>query len=655
MLTWLAINFLKMKKSILAMLALAGLSHGVQAQLANETFNNPGLPAGWSMIKVDNGTVSNIFAAPIPTVLTQQAWMKRLRNTGDSAMLTVSNFTPAGKADRWLVTPSFTVNDPKMIIKWEDWQSSDATMTDSIQVWVSTTGGATPASFTTKIFDGRVTPFDAAIPYGTHGASLAAFNGQSVRVAFRNNNTQQGALRIDNVGTQVLNHAVDAGISNVLFNRLVATSGSYPVRIEVKNNGANAITSIEASYKLDAGTAVTQTFNGLFIAPLSTAVLTFTTQINNPSVGAHTITADIFQVNGGADELASNNQSVFNFAVATASVPRNGLIEEFTSSTCAPCASFNTWYDPMLTTNNANDPSSRLTVIKYQMNWPAVNPPNVLDQSYNPDGATRRGVYGINAIPAHVVNGMPGIELGSAQNLYQTELNNSKQADAYVTIGGSYTIKGDSLIANVTVTPNFTMNNAPYKLYMAATEYKYTNPNATTSQSQYYHAMRKMLPDADGITITNLVAGQTQTFTQKWKFTTGNVAQTNYNFWTHPIPGRLVAFIQDPTTLEVLQSVAIPSQWPTSVGTLNNGLGNMQLFPNPAKENAHLLFTLEKAGDVNISVVDALGKVVYSYSEKMGNGEQQVNLSLSSLAAGVYNVIVKTENASETQRLNVVK
>src|SRR5688572_13230202 len=97
-----------MKKALL----LGGLALGVAsqagAQLALENFN-AGLPASWSMVKADNNTISTGLVARIQTGLASNAWMTWIRTTNDSAMLTASMFTPAGTADRWLISPSFTV------------------------------------------------------------------------------------------------------------------------------------------------------------------------------------------------------------------------------------------------------------------------------------------------------------------------------------------------------------------------------------------------------------------------------------------------------------------------------------------------------------------------------------------------------------------
>jgi archaellum component FlaF (FlaF/FlaG flagellin family) len=559
-------------------------------------------------------------------------------------MLTTSLFNTPARADRWLITPSFSVNNANMIMSWTD-QEGISGEVDSVQVWVSPTGGTTAASFTQKIYDGPATAYNDAGNFGQKGASLGTYNGQTIRVAFRNNSYDQGTLRIDNVGTQIMPNSLDGQLNQVTFKKIVAATSSNPVIITVTNQGATNINAIEASYKVDNGTPVTQVFNNVNLSPLSSTTLTFTTPIANPSVGAHTITTNILQVNAVADPVASNNQATTNFAVATGTAPRKALIEEYTSSTCAPCASFNQVFDPLILTNNANVPSSNFNVIKYQMNWPTPNN----DASYNPDGNSRKSYYGVNAIPDHYTNG----KLGGAGN--QAEINAAKAEPAYLSLSGSYTIKGDSLIAVVTVTPNFTLTGGNYSLFMAATEYSYHNPNNTTGQEYYYHVMRKMLPDGTGLPMTTFTAGTPVTFERKFKYEIGNVTQGSYKFWWHPYAGNLVAFVQDNNSKEVLNSVSIPAQWPTAIKDVPGGIGNIRVYPNPAREGANLDFSLDKATSVNISVIDALGRVLYVTSEKMSQGTQHVYLPTAKFAAGTYQVNIQSEEGSITERLTVIK
>src|SRR5690606_34651158 len=106
---------------------------------------------------------------------------------------------------------------------------------------------------------------------------------------------------------------------------------------------------------------------------------------------------------------------------------KNCLIEEFTSSTCPPCAGMNAWLDPLLNGRNANKPNSGLVVVKYQMNFPSPGS----DASYNAHGQSRASHYiaGMSSwgIPLHFTNGKWKDTLnggGTNMNVVTNELDN---------------------------------------------------------------------------------------------------------------------------------------------------------------------------------------------------------------------------------------
>src|SRR5690606_30134596 len=139
-----------MKKSLLAVAAMLTIGTSAIAQPFSENFNS-GIPSTWAMIKGDNNTISPNLVPVIVTKLGNQAWMAWQRGTGDSCIITTSWFSPPGKADRWLITPSFQVTDPNMVLSWEDF-ATDNSFPDSMQVWVSPTAGTTVNSFTTMLY-----------------------------------------------------------------------------------------------------------------------------------------------------------------------------------------------------------------------------------------------------------------------------------------------------------------------------------------------------------------------------------------------------------------------------------------------------------------------------------------------------------------------
>lgn len=633
-----------MKKRLLvcSVLLAAGLSQSANAQLALETFSSGSLPANWVLISDGKTVPTSAFngAAPgLVTGLNANAWFPFAFTAGNYAMASTSVFSPTGQADRWLITPAFNVTSVNTLLKWDD---NDLNSGEKLEVLVSPTAGTTAASFTTSLSNAAAGNAGAS---ATHGLSLAAYNGQSIRIAFREHNTNVWGLYLDNVSTTIV-AAADGSLDAVSFPRVVGSPSSTPVKITVSNQGAATISSLKISYTLDAATPVSQTFTGLSIAPFGSQALSFTAAIVNPTAGAHNVSVSILEVNGAADVVATNNTKATNaFTGATKNVTRAALIEEFTSSTCVPCAGFNVTFDPLILTNNANVTSSNFNVVKYQMNWP--NPGN--DVSYNNDGLARRTFYNVTGIPDHFTNGADG----AGGN--QAEITASKVPTAFMDIAGTYTVTKDSLIATATITPWFTTTGGNYKVHMAATEYKYVNNGATTTQKDYYHVMRAMLNAGAGAGVTSWTSGVPQTFTWSMKYSVGAVAQMNNNFWSTPTGGNLIIFVQDASSKEVMQSKSVK---PVGVGvnTIVNVVKEVSIFPNPAANSAVVNLDLITSTNVSIDVTDITGRVVSRIAPSyMVAGEHMVNLSLTDLANGLYNVIIRTDAGSVNQRLSVVK
>ncbi len=628
-----------MKKLLYSALAIAMLGGSYQAnsQVWSENFNS-GIPSSWVKINVDGLTPNSAFNAAIVSGLTANAWMAWQRATGDSAALTTSWFTSAAVADRWLITPSFQVTNTNMVLSWEDF-TADPSFPDNMEVLVSATAGTTTSAFTTSLYNASGATGD----YERHGINLGAYNGQTIRIAFRNHSNDKYLLFMDNANTAVL-PAVDGAVDSVDFPKLA--SAGTAVKALVENTGATTLTSVDLNYTIDAGSPVSQTFS-VNLAPYAKTWVTFTTTVSASS-GPHTVTVNLTKSNGSTDPITTNNTKSTSFTIATSSTTRTGIIEEFSSSTCAPCASFNATFDPLIisATNNANSGSSRFSVIKYQMNWPS--PGN--DVSYNPDGLTRRNYYAVSGIPDHFTNGAQG---GAGD---QAEIDASKTTPAYMTMTGSYVVKGDSLIATVIINPTFTLNNAGFKLHVATVEDHYQNPGNTTGQLEYYHVMRKMLPDGNGTTINTFVAGTQQTFTFRYKYTVGTVTQNSFLFWNHPMAGSMVAFVQDNSNGDIIQALTVRASWPAAVANVTSGIGNLSIYPNPANEHTSVAFSLEKTSEVSVSIVDNLGREVYNLpTQQINAGNVILPINTTNLASGLYNLTIRTENGMVTERLNVVK
>lgn len=91
----------------------------------------------------------------------------------------------------------------------------------------------------------------------------------------------------------------------------------------------------------------------------------------------------------------------------------------------------------------------------------------------------------------------------------------------------------------------------------------------------------------------------------------------------------------------------------TGTNTITKKL-SFNLYPNPASLAAHIDYNLEKISDVNVEVVDKMGRLVAS--SRMQNqvpGQHTFDLSTEGFAKGVYTVNVKTDTGISQQKLVV--
>ncbi len=625
-----------MKKLLLSAAVLAALGDSAFAQL-NENFNN-GIPSTWKRYNVDGLTPATQVA------YVNNAWVARVKpngsSTSDSCIVSTSWYSPVGTSDDWIVSPPFMVSNVNTLLKFEE-LGIDPQFPDGYEVRVFTGTDSLPSQNSTVIYS--TTGAGSAWNYKT--ANLGAYNGQTIRVAFRNNSNDKFLLALDNISTITLANQDEVSVDSVIVADVVGSTAT--LQALVKNQGYGNITSVTLTYMIDNGAPVSQTFSGMNLAPLSQSLLTFSpVNMAAAAPGAHTLTVTAVQVNGMTDPTPADNEKMANVVRASGTVARAGLIEEFTSSTCAPCAAFNQTFDPLIVSNNANTPAARFNVIKYQMNWPSPG----TDPSYNGDGIIRRGFYGVNSIPDHYTNGMPGA------NGNQAEINASKADSAFVNIdNATYIVKGDSMFVDFSVTPMYSLANATnYRVYAAVVERQY-NYTGTTSQRNFVYVMRKMFPTGNGAAVTSFTDGIANNYSYTHKFTVGGVAQGNNNLWGNAANTDLVVFVQDTSSGAILQSASFPAQVAQSVAnTMSNGT-SVVLFPNPAVGTAYVNFTSDKGGNVNILVTDAVGRVVVSKNATVQTGRDVVEIATDQIPAGVYNVSVKMNGEVLTQRLSIVK
>jgi hypothetical protein len=80
---------------------------------------------------------------------------------------------------------------------------------------------------------------------------------------------------------------------------------------------------------------------------------------------------------------------------------------------------------------------------------------------------------------------------------------------------------------------------------------------------------------------------------------------------------------------------------------------SMIAYPNPTHTNLTVEFTAEQSQDVNMTMRDASGRVVYAESKTVAAGANANTIDVSAFAKGIYMLQVQSNNTTETLRVIV--
>lgn len=319
----------------------------------------------------------------------------------------------------------------------------------------------------------------------------------------------------------------DCKLANILTPGVITNPA--PVAASIINLGNTIIDEVNVTWVSYSGIERDSTFTGLNLDLLETAELNFEGSWVSP-VGSHDLKMWINSVNGTSDLDPSNDTLVKAIEYQSVVLNAKPLFEEFTSSTCGPCASLNSSFVPWCNTHE-----DEITLVKYQMNWPGSG-----DPYYTAEGGVRRTYYGVNAVPALFCN---GASIASSTSAATTALNNAQQQTSTLAIASSFTMSG----TNINITTNILpfASTGSLKVYNIVME-KLTTQNATTNgETEFEHVMMKMMPDASGASKT---------------FVNGEPVQFSYTYdmastYVEEFDDLLVSVIvQDPNTKQVLQT-----------------------------------------------------------------------------------------------------
>ncbi len=298
-----------------------------------------------------------------------------------------------------------------------------------------------------------------------------------------------------------------------------------------ENLGINNITSLDINYQINDGAVITENITGINLATTETLDYTFATQWN-ATPGNYTLKVWTSNMNGsGDDDDTSNDMTTETISIATQSVQNTPLFEEFTSSTCGPCASFNANSMTPFMNSHPND----ITVIKYQMSWPSPG-----DPYYTEEGGTRRVYYGVSAVPDLLSGGNSTTTSSSGlNNAYSTLM----AKPSFFEIDATHQIDGNNISVQVDIMPYITANN--FSVHIVVIETQTTGNVGNNGETEFKNVMMKMLPDANGTSV-NFSSEVNSFISESFDLSSTHVEEMN--------DLKVVVFIQNNVTKEIFQS-----------------------------------------------------------------------------------------------------
>jgi hypothetical protein len=252
-----------------------------------------------------------------------------------------------------------------------------------------------------------------------------------------------------------------------------------------QNVGSTPITEFSVSFEGYNGIVYDTNFSGLELDLFETFTFSFDQMWVAP-FGTNDITMWLNHVNGVSDNDLSNDTLTKSITYIANIFPRRVCFEEFTSSTCGPCASFNTSFVPWC----ENHPD--ITLVKYQMNWPGSG-----DPYYTAEGGQRRNYYGLNAVPYLYCNGANvATNVGAVQTAYDA----AKNLTSYIDIASEFSISGTT----IDISTNLLAwdNVGTLRVHNIVIEKVTTGNIGSNGETEFHHVMMDMIPNATGATVT---------------------------------------------------------------------------------------------------------------------------------------------------------
>ena len=263
----------------------------------------------------------------------------------------------------------------------------------------------------------------------------------------------------------------------------LVTVGYNTVAFRLINKGSSVITSLEASYQFEGHEWVTETFN-TNMEPLAAETFTFATPTFLEAEN-YLLTVNLLKINGATDDDPENNVLSKTVSVNISLTERIPMIEHFSSSTCGPCVNVNN----LMLQFTQNNPG-KFTYTKYPEYFPGSG-----DPYYYSEVGVRDNYYDVPWVPYVLLDGVPQ-DGALTQEAFDAELEKQALAE----IRGAFEVEGNRIIVSADLMAYAKLENVI--AYVTVNEKTTTGNVGTNGETSFHHILMKMLPNANGNTLT---------------------------------------------------------------------------------------------------------------------------------------------------------
>ena len=615
----------------------------------------------------------------------QKAWLSYVPFNGtDTFAVSTSWIMPIGTAKAWLITPTIDSVKFNSILSWEA-MAPDINNQDGYEVYVTTITSSTPTAsdFSALVFSTTA----EKSKWQTHGISLAAYAGQKIRIAFKNNSNNKYQLWLDDIVVENIVNGNDAGVvSNETYKYSVINTNNT-ISATFKNYGFKPISNLTINYKMNNGPTVSEI---KIVSPplqyLESREIAFSTLYSSPTPQYNTFAIWTSSINGQTDQNNMNDTIKGGLTISSTVPQKKVLVEQFTGAWCGWCPDGYTVLNSIVSTNtnviaasiHDNDNLSIFEGSTLIADYATEFPSATIDQYKFPTSdeiAITRNNWN-SFINQRIV--MPVPATIALTNVTYDSLTRQLNAIVSTTFVGD--VKGDYRLnlyikENNVYGPSLDLtdnqwNQHSYLYNIGSSPYYQlgSNLNSTTyllSAADYKHqyVINKMMDGAYGISgiipANGSTSGQTYSTTSSYTLPLSASGEFRYNANNIYLIGVLSEYNVDSKKRSVLNvaEVKLTSNPEVLVGLKELKKTELQLnvYPNPATEVCNLTYTIKDNEYVKVSVYNTLGELVYLETKNVNAGNVIHTLNLNTLPSGNYSVQVSFKNNVVTKKLTIIK